>query len=147
MNVQNKKARFKYEILDTLIVGLVLTGTETKSIKAGNISISEAYLTIQGEELFLINANVSPYSHGNIANPDPTRTRKCLAKKSQILYLKKQLEQKGLTLVPLKIFTKERWIKCEIGIGKGKKAHDKREDLKKKDLRREAQAALRKKGT
>ncbi len=141
--IKNKKARFNYEIVDTLVVGLQLTGTEIKSIREGKVNINDAFLVIRNDELILINAHISPYSHGNRENHDPTRSRKCLAHKQEILKLKVYTEEKGLTLVPLKLFMKKQWLKCEIGVGRGKKLHDKRATQKERDLKRETDQAIK----
>jgi SsrA-binding protein len=145
MMIQNRKARFKYQILDTLEVGLVLKGTEVKSLREGKATLSEAYALIKEGELWLINAHIAPYSHGNIHNPDPTRTRKCLIGTGELRDLQVQVEQKGLVLVPLKLYFKKQWAKCQIGIGKPKKSFDRRADKKEQDLDRQAKQALKRK--
>lgn len=133
----NRKARFDYHILDTFEAGLVLTGAEIKSIRTGEITISEAYVRPQGEELFLLNAYIKPYSHSGDREYDPRRPRKLLMHKREILKLIHQLEAKGTTLVPLQIHLKQGRAKVEIALGKGKAAPDKRQDLKKRESERE----------
>src|SRR3989338_4631580 len=110
--IENRKAKFKYTVLETLEVGLQLTGTEIKSVRTGKVSISEAYVTLHNHELHLTNANIAAYSHGNVYNHVPDRSRKCLASRSEITWLKSKVEQKGLTLIPLKLYFKGRWLKC-----------------------------------
>jgi SsrA-binding protein len=141
--IENRKARFKYNILDTLEVGLQLTGTEIKSVRQGQVSIAEAFLTFQQNGLFLLNATIPPYSHGNIANHEPTRSRKCLASKKELLWLRVKIEEKGHTLIPLKLYFKKRWLKCLLGVCKGKQAHDKRQTIKERDLKRQSEKAIK----
>lgn len=139
----NKRARFDYEISDTYEAGLVLLGHEVKSIKTGHISLKGSFITVKGggnknPELFLINAHIPLYKKATtIDNHDPDRSRKLLVKRKDINRLigKKQVE--GLTLVPIKVYTKHGLIKLEFGIGKGKKKHDKRESIKKRDTDRQ----------
>lgn len=139
----NKRARFDYNILKTYEAGLVLLGYEVKSIKTGHISLKGSYVTVkQGKqgslpELYLLNAHIPLYKCAStIKDYDPYRSRKLLIKKNEIKYLVGKKSEQGLTFVPLKIYTKRDLIKLEFGIGKGKKKHDKREDLKKKDVNR-----------
>lgn len=141
--IENRKAKFKYTVLETLEVGLQLTGTEVKSVRAGKVSISEAYVTLHNNELHLTNANIAVYSHGNVYNHIPDRSRKCLASRSEITWLKSKVEQKGLTLIPLKLYFKGRWLKCLVGVCQGKKAHDKRQTIKERELKRETDRALK----
>jgi SsrA-binding protein len=135
---QNRKARFTYEILETFEAGIVLKGTEAKSLREGKISIEEAWAKVYANEVFLVGAHVLEYTFGNRMNHEPTRERKLLLKKREILKIKKALEQKGLTLVPLEVsFSTRGWAKIKLAIGKGRKLHDKRAALKKKGDRRE----------
>ena len=139
---ENKKAFFNYEVLEKLEAGLVLFGQEVKSIKLGRISLAGAYVIIRGGEAYLINANVPPYQPKNIFQDyDPMRPRKLLLKKSEIKYLIGKAEQKHLTLVPLRVYTKKGKIKIEVGVGKGRKKVNKKELIKKRetdlDLKRE----------
>ena len=133
----NKRAHFDYNILENYESGLVLTGQEVKSIKTGHVSLKESFVTIHGSELFLTNAHVPPYSQaGKIFNYDPTNPRKLLLKKSEIKRLIGKARTQGLTLVPIKLYTKKRLIKLEFGLGKGKKEYDKREKIKKREAER-----------
>lgn len=140
----NKRAHFDYQILDKYEAGLVLTGQEVKSVRAGHISLKESFVTLKESELFLTNAHISFYKQaGEVKNYNPTRPRKLLLKKSEIKHLIGKLRLAGLTLVPLRVYTKKRLLKLEFGIGKGKNKFDKREDLKKKDANRDIQRALK----
>lgn len=140
---QNKKARHDYAIIDTLEAGMVLTGTEIKSIRGGKINLKDGYATIRNGEVFLQNVHISPFEQGNIFNHDPLRTRKLLLHKKQIAYLVNETKTTGITLVPLKVYLKNGVAKVLIGIAKGKKTYDKREALKQKDVKREMDRALK----
>lgn len=130
----NKRARFDYEISDKYEAGLFLAGYEVKSVKTGHISIKESFVTLRGGELFLTNANIPLYKHaGNIKNYDPTRPRKILLRKSEISHLTGKVRVEGLTLVPIRVYTKKRLIKLEFGVGRGKKKFDKRRDIAKRE--------------
>ncbi len=130
----NKRANYDYEILEKIEGGLVLKGYEVKSIKTGHISLRGAFVTIKGNELFLTNASIPAYQPANMPdNYDPERSRKVLARKSQIKSLIGKISQKGLTLVPIKVYSKHGFIKLEFGVGKGKRKIDKREDIKKRE--------------
>lgn len=133
---KNPTARHNYEIIDTLEAGIVLTGTEIKSIRNGRVNLKDCYASIQKGEVFVHSMHISPYEHGNIFNKDPLRDRKLLLNKAQIRKLVGLISQKGYTLVPISLYFKGSFIKVELGIGKGKKLYDKREDLKKKDQER-----------
>ncbi|PIR89720.1 SsrA-binding protein [bacterium (Candidatus Gribaldobacteria) CG_4_10_14_0_2_um_filter_33_15] len=134
----NKKAYFNYEILETFQAGIVLIGQEVKSIKNGRISLAGSYIILKEEEFFLIGANVPPYQPKNAPRDyDPKRFRKLLLKKSEIKYLIGKSRQMGLTLIPLKVYTKQQKIKLEFGLAKGKKKVDKREKIKKREIERE----------
>jgi SsrA-binding protein len=140
----NKRANFDYQISDIYEAGLVLTGQEVKSVRASHISLKESFVTIKGAELFLINAHITPWKHaGEIKNYEPTRSRKLLLKKSEIRRLIGKVRTEGLTLVPIRVYTKKRLLKLEFGVGKGKKKFDKREDLAKKDSERQIKRALK----
>jgi SsrA-binding protein len=139
----NKKAFFDYEIIDSLEVGIVLLGTEVKSAKEGKINLKDAFVKIMNGEAYLLNCHISPYSHGNITNHDPTRTRKLLLHKKELNKLIGKSKEKGLTLIPLKMYLKRNKIKVEIALAKGKKIYDKRESIKKKDLSREIKRELK----
>lgn len=140
---QNKKARHDYEIFDTLETGIVLKGSEVKSIRKGEINLKESYVKILNNELFLIGAHINPYSHSPADAHLPARDRKLLAHKKEILRLSLQMDKKGLTLVPLKAYFKDGRCKIEIGVGRGKKLHDKREDVKAKEAKREMDKAMK----
>lgn len=142
----NRVARHKYAILDSFVAGIVLTGTEVKSIKSGQVQLRDAFVRIVRDEAFLFNCHVPPYSHGNYANHDPLRTRKMLMKKKEISKLIGKTKEKGLTLVPLKMFLQRGFVKVEIGLCKGKKEHDKRESMKQRDAGREMARAVRGRG-
>ena len=135
----NKKAFFDYFIEDTLEVGIELAGTEVKSVRAGKVSIKEAYVSAQNGQLVIYGMNITPYEKGNIFNKDPLRERRLLAHKNEILKYQTKLAQKGYTLLPLEVYLKKGKVKLEIGLGKGKKLYDKRESMAKKDARREAE--------
>ncbi len=140
----NKRAHFDYELQDKYEAGLVLIGAEVKSVKKGHISLKGSFVTMHENELYLTNANISPYP---FANPkiayDPTRSRKLLIKKAEIKSLIGKLHSKGLTLVPLRVYTKRRLIKLEFALARGKKAYDKRSDISKHEAKRSMERALR----
>ena len=135
----NKKAYHDYFIEEKYECGLVLHGTEVKSLRMGKCSIKEAYCRIENGEAFVYGMNISPYEKGNIFNKDPLRPRKLLMHKSQIMKLNGQLAEKGYTLMPLQVYFSEGRAKIEIGLAKGKKLFDKRADIAKKDMRREVE--------
>lgn len=147
----NKRANYDYEMTDTLEAGLVLRGHEVKSIKTGHISLRGAYVTVKRTnkklpELYLINAHIPLYKHAaTITNYDPTRPRKLLLKKKEIDYLAGKKSEQGLTLVPLKIYTKRSLIKLEFGVGRGKKKIDKREAIKKREVERRIRTLTKRK--
>lgn len=134
--VTNRKARFEYEILDKIEAGIVLKGTEVKSVRAGHVSLQESYATPHGGELFLEGCTIQPYEQGNINNHIPTRSRKLLLHKKELTKLLKRVAEKGLTLVPLAIYFKGSRLKVEIGLARGKKLYDKRETTKQRDVER-----------
>jgi len=135
----NKKAYYDYFIEDKYEAGIVLHGTEVKSLRLGKCSIKESFIRIENSEVFIYNMHISPYEKGNIFNRDPLRVRKLLLHKSQINKIAGQLVQKGYTLVPLQVYIKENLVKLEIGLARGKKLYDKRQEIAKKDQRREAE--------
>ena len=141
--VQNRQARFNYEILEKVEAGIALMGTEVKSIREGKVNIKEAYADIRDGEAWLIGAHINPYSHGNITNHNPLRERKLLLNSREIHRLQGKIMEKGLTLVPLRLYLKGRLIKLELGVARGKKLVDKREDIKKRDQEREIQRAMK----
>ena len=138
----NRSAGHNYLLLDRYEAGMVLTGTEVKAAKGGKIQLKEAYAEIQEDEAWLMNAHISEYSHGNIMNHPPVRKRKLLLHRSEIEKLRVETREKGLTLVPTRLYLKGGRIKVEIAVGKGKKFHDKREATKAKEMQAEAKAAL-----
>lgn len=133
----NKKARFNYQILETYEAGLVLMGSEVKSIRAGNISLRESYISFKNLEAFLQGANIQPFKASSYNNHEPERLRKLLLNKAELNKIRGKLDEKGLTAVPLKMYFKGGRVKLEIGLGKGKKLHDKRESIKSKDIERQ----------
>jgi SsrA-binding protein len=139
----NKKAYHNYQILETFEAGIALLGTEVKSIRQGKVDIKESLIRIRDEEAFLVGCHVHPYTHGNIANHDPTRTRKLLLHKREIRRLIGKVQEKGLTLVPTRFYVKDGRIKLEIALARGKKLHDKREALKTREAGREIERALK----
>jgi SsrA-binding protein len=136
MEINNRKVRFDYEILEEIESGIVLTGTEIKSIKDGKANLKDSYAIIRNGEVFLLNMHISHYKEGNIFNHEETRTRKLLLHKKEILKLRDKLDLQGLTLVPLKLYFKRNKAKILLGLGKGKKTYDKRESIKEKDIKR-----------
>lgn len=139
MIANNKKARFDYFIEDTFEAGIVLHGTEVKSLRMGKCSIKESFIRPDKGELYVYNMHISPYEKGNIFNKDPLRIRKLLLHKFEINKIMGQMAQKGYTLVPLMVYFKGSLVKVEIGLARGKKLYDKRQDIAKKDQRREAE--------
>lgn len=133
----NRRARHEYAIEEVLEAGLVLTGTEIKSIRAGRANLAEAYARIERGEAWLIGAHIAPYEQGNRNNHEPTRTRKLLLHRDQIAELAGRTHAKGLTLVPLRLYIRDGHAKLEIGLARGKKAHDKRRTIAERDMRRE----------
>ena len=140
---KNPVAYHNYSIDDTLEAGIVLSGTEIKSIRSGKVNLKDTYVNIKNGEAFVYGMHISPYEHGNIFNKDPLRTRKLLLNRREINKLLGYISQKGLSLVPTKLYFKGNFVKLEIGIGKGKKLYDKREDIAKKDAERKIQRTLK----
>lgn len=143
IEIQNRKAKFDYEILETVEAGIVLTGTEIKSLRAGKANLKDSYAIVRNGEVFLLNMHISEYDHGNIFNHNETRTRKLLLHKKEILKLNDKVRLNGLTLVPLKVYLKGNYAKVLLGVGKGKKLYDKRETMKERDIKREMSKALK----
>jgi SsrA-binding protein len=139
----NRRARHEYEILETLEAGLVLRGTEVKSLRNGQVNFKDSYVTVRNGEPWLLGCHVSPYSHGTDANHDPERDRKLLLHRREITRLIGKISEKGLTVVPLKLYFKQGRIKIEIGLARGKKLHDKRATLRERETRREMEKAAR----
>ena len=139
----NRRAFYNYEILDRYEAGLVLTGTEIKSAREGRVNLKDAYGVVKSGEVWLLNCHISPYSHGNRMNHDPLRTRKLLLHRSELRKLIGKTTEKGLTLVPTKIYFHNGRAKCEIALAKGKKLFDKRETEKRKTAEKEARQAVK----
>lgn len=137
MEIQNRKANFDYEIIETFEVGIVLTGTEIKSIRLGKANLKDSYAIIKNNEIYLLNMHISKYDQGNIFNHEETRTRKLLMHKKEILKLRDKLDLEGFTLIPIKLYFKGSKAKILLGLAKGKKNYDKREAIKKKDITRQ----------
>ncbi len=135
----NKKSYHDFFILDTYEAGIALHGTEVKSLRMGKCSIKESFIRIENGEVFIYGMHISPYEKGNIFNKDPLRVRKLLLHKSEINKLLGKIKEKGMSVVPLKVYPKGSLVKVEIGLAKGKKLYDKRDDIAKKDQQREAQ--------
>ena len=143
MEILNRKVNFDYEIIDTYETGIVLTGTEIKSIRLGKCNLKDSYAIIKNNEMFILNMHISHYEQGNRFNHDETRTRKLLMHKKEILKLRDKLEIEGFTLVPIKLYFKGSKAKLLIGLAKGKKNYDKRESIKKKDIERQIAKELK----
>lgn len=139
----NRRARHEYAIEETLEAGLVLTGTEIKSIRAGKVNLSDAYARIERGEAWLIGAHIAPYEQGNRYNHEPLRTRKLLLHRDQIAELAGRVNTRGLTLVPLRLYIRDGHAKLELGLARGKKAHDKRRAIAERDQRRELERELK----
>ena len=139
MIANNKKAYHDYFILDTYEAGIALAGTEVKSLRAGKCSIKESFIRVEKGEVYIYGMHISPYEKGNIFNKDPMRVRKLLLHRHEINKIEGSLQEKGLTLVPLKVYFSKSLVKVEIGLAKGKKLYDKRDDIAKKDQKREAE--------
>ena len=138
LNIKNKKASFLYELMDKLTAGMVLTGTEIKAIRLGKANLVDSYCTFINNELWVRNLNISEYSYGSYNNHEPRRDRKLLLNKKELNKLEKKLKDKGLTLIPLKLFINDNgYAKLKIALARGKKLFDKREDMKRKDAKRE----------
>jgi SsrA-binding protein len=133
----NRKARYNYSVQEAFECGIELVGTEVKSMKEGRFSYADAFATVEHAQLWLVDFHISPYSHGNIFNHDPMRRRRLLVHKKEIRRLRRVVDEKGLTLVPMRFYLKRGLVKCELAIAKGKKLFDKREDIKRRDIRRE----------
>ena len=140
---QNKKARHDYSIVDTIEAGIVLTGTEIKSVRAARIQLKDGYSHIKNGVAWLINVHIAPFEQGNIWNQDPDRTRKLLLKKKQITKLQNDLKGTGMTLVPLKVYLKNGFAKVLLGIAKGKHDYDKRESIKRREQERDIKRIIK----
>lgn len=138
VNVRNRQASYEYELLDKYVAGIVLSGTEIKSIREGKVTIQDGYCYFNNGELYARGLNITPYAQGTHYNHEATRERKLLLKRSELKKLEGKIEEKGLTLVPLRLFINDRgFAKLEIAIGRGKKLHDKRDSMKERDAKRE----------
>jgi SsrA-binding protein len=138
INIRNRQASFEYELLDKYVAGIVLTGTEIKSIREGKVNLQDGYCYFNNGELFAKGINITPYAQGTHYNHEATRERKLLLKRSEIRKLESKIEEKGLTLVPVRLFINDRgFAKLEVAVGRGKKQHDKRDSIKERDAKRE----------
>jgi len=142
----NRKAFFNYEVLERAEAGIALVGTEVKSIREGGLNFRDAFVELRGGELFLVGCRIGPYSHGNLMNHAEDRVRKLLLHKREIRKLGGKVTEKGLTLIPLRAYLKRGRVKVEIGLARGKREHDKREAIKRKDIERETRQAMRQRG-
>jgi SsrA-binding protein len=140
---QNRKAFHDYSIEETVEAGIMLTGTEVKSLRDGKANLMDSYVIVKNSEVFLLNCHISPYTHGNIMNHDPVRTRKLLLHKKEIERLQGKAAQKGFSLIPLKIYFKGSHAKVEIGLARGKKQFEKRDTIKKREADREIERAMK----
>lgn len=143
MEILNRKARYDYEIEETYEAGIVLTGTEIKSIREGKVNIKDSYAIIRNNEIYLLNTHISQYKEGNIFNHEEDRTRKLLLHKREILKLRDKLEKDGYTIVPLKIYFVKNKAKVQLGLAKGKKNYNKKETIKERDIKREMEKSLK----
>ena len=143
MEILNRKARYDYEIEDTYEAGMVLTGTEIKSIRQGKANIKDSYAIVRNNEIYLLNTHISLYNEGNRFNHEETRTRKLLLHKKEIYKLRDKLEIEGYTLIPLKIYFVRGKAKVEIGVAKGKKNYNKKEAIKERDIKREMEKSIK----
>ncbi|KAF0143371.1 MAG: SsrA-binding protein [Nitrospirae bacterium] len=148
MNVvcQNRKAFHDYHIEETIEAGISLLGTEVKSLRAGQANLKDSYVLVKDNEVFLLNCHISPYSHGNITNHEPLRTRKLLLHRKEIERLRGKVAQKGYTLIPLKVYFKGSMAKVEVGLAKGKQVFEKRDKIKEREAKREIARAIRNRG-
>lgn len=138
VSIQNRKARFEYEVLDKYVAGIVLKGTEIKSIRQSKVNLTDSYCYFRGDELFVKNMHIAEYSHGNIMNHDPLRERKLLLDRRELRKLRGAIKNQGLTIVPLSLFINDRgFAKLEIALVRGKKLYDKRESIKERDQKRD----------
>lgn len=140
---QNKKARHEYFILETIEAGIELAGTEVKSARLGKVNLTDAYASIKNGEVFIKQMNISPFEQGNIFNRDPLRDRKLLLHKKEILKLTNQMQQDGYALIPLAVYLKGSLVKVSLAVAKGKKLYDKREDIAKKDAKRNIERTIK----
>ena len=142
----NRRARHEYYIEQTFEAGLVLTGSEIKSVRAGEVSLQQAYATIESDEIWLVGAHIAEYQQAGYAGHEPGRRRKLLLRRKQIAEIARDLHIKGYTLVPLRLYLKDGWAKLEIGLGKGKKHFDKRETIRERDVQRDMDREMARRG-
>ena len=140
---QNKKAHHDYFLLDTYEAGIELKGTEIKSVRLGNVNLKDSFVRIKNDEVYVENMHIAPYDHGNIFNHEARRTRKLLLHKKEILKIFGKMKEQGITLVPLQVYFKGSLVKMEIGVAKGKKLYDKRNDLKEKAAKKDIEKSLK----
>ena len=141
---QNRKAYHDYHIEEAVESGIALLGTEVKSLREGRAHLKDSYVILKSGEAFLLNCHISPYSHGNIMNHEPLRTRKLLMHRKEIDRLRGKVEGKGYTLIPLKLYFKDSFVKVEIGLARGKKLFEKRDTIKEREAKREIEKAMKK---
>ncbi len=141
--IQNRRASFDYELLERFEAGVALTGSEIKSLRAGGVTLGEAFARLKGGEVWLEGMHIPPYKDASYNNHEPLRSRKLLLKRGEISEISKGLERKGLTLVPTRLYFKDGWVKLEVALGRGKKRYDKRQDEAKKDAKRQMERALK----
>ena len=144
MEIVNRKAKYNYQIFDTIEAGIVLTGTEIKSLRLGKANIKDSYVRVKNNEMYIINMHISSYDNGNIFNHDETRERKLLLHKKEIFKFRDKIKLESYTIIPLKVYLVKGRAKVLIGLAKGKKNYDKREDIKKRDIERNIRARLKK---
>ena len=140
---ENRRARHEFEVLDVFEVGIVLAGTEVKSIRQGRANLADSFARVEEGELWLYNCHISPYDHGNRFNHEPLRKRKLLMHGKDISKLKSQMQEKGLTIVPLKLYFKGNWAKVDIALARGKQLYDKRDDIAKRDAKRQIERVIK----
>ncbi len=140
---ENRRARHEFEVLDVFEAGIVLAGTEVKSIRQGRANLADSFARVEEGELWLYNCHISPYDHGNRFNHEPLRKRKLLMHSKDIYKLKSQMQEKGLTIVPLKLYFKGNWAKVDIALARGKQLYDKREDIAKRDSKRQIERIIK----
>lgn len=138
MEIKNRKAKFEYQFLQTLEAGMVLSGTEVKSLRAGEGNLSDAYCTFQQGELYLVSMYIAPYKFGSVSQHESRRKRKLLLKRSELKKLERRVKEKGFTIVPYRVYFNDKgFAKCEVALGQGKKAYDKRQSIKERDVKRD----------
>ena len=143
---KNKRARHDYHVVDSLEAGVVLHGTEVKSVRLGKVQLVDSFVRVEDGEAYLVGAHISPYEQGNRFNVDPRRRRKLLVHKSEIRRLNRQVMEKGMTLVPLSVYLKRGIVKLEVGVCRGKRAFDKRETIRRRDAQRDMERQIRRRG-